>query len=153
MKKIFVASLALVAILMFACEDIKPCDAETQEVEILQYLADHNLDATRDPSGLYYIIDEPGTRLRPTLASTVSVIYKGYLTDSDTTVFDNSNGLARTFPLSGVVEGWQIGIPLFKEGGKGKLIIPCNLGYGERQSGVISPGSVLVFDIELVNVQ
>lgn len=153
MKNVFIASLALVAILMFACEDIKPCEADAQDVEILQYLADNNLTAERDPSGLYYIIDEPGTRIRPTLASTVSVIYKGYLTDPDTTVFDNSNGAARTFGLGGVVEGWQIGIPLFKEGGKGKLIIPCNLGYGDVQSGVISPGSVLVFDIELVDVQ
>ena len=102
---------------------------------------------------LYYIIDEPGSRIRPTESSTVSVIYKGYLTDEDTTVFDSSNGLPRTFPLSGVIQGWKEGIPIFKEGGKGTLFIPCNLGYGERQSGQIPPSSVLIFDIELVDVQ
>jgi len=73
---------------------------------------------------LYYIIEEPGSRIRPTVNSTVSIIYKGYLTDADTTVFDDSNGIPRTFPLAGVIAGWQIGIPLFREGGKGKLIIP-----------------------------
>jgi len=153
MKNIFVICLALIAILMFACEDVKPCNADESEAEIVQYLTDNNLTAERDSSGVYYIIEDPGSRIRPTLASRVSVIYKGYLTDKDTTVFDDSNGLARSFPLAGVVEGWQIGIQLFKEGGKGKLFIPCHLGYGDRQSGSIPPGSALVFDIELVDVQ
>jgi len=153
MKKIFISVLVLLSVLAIACEDIKPCDAEEQEAEILQYLMDHNMTAERHESGLYYIIDDPGSRIRPTESSTVSVIYKGYLTDKDTTVFDSSNGVARTFPLGGVVQGWRIGIPLFKEGGKGKLFVPCNLGYGDVQRGTIPPSSVLIFDIELVDVQ
>jgi FKBP-type peptidyl-prolyl cis-trans isomerase FkpA len=153
MKNFFVVCLALVAILMFACEDLTPCDAADQELQIQQYLQENNLTAERDSSGLYYIIEEPGSRIRPNLSSTVSVIYRGYLTDKDTTEFDSSKGNPRTFPLAGVVKGWQIGIPLFREGGKGKLFVPCNLGYGDRQSGLIPPGSVLIFDIELVDVQ
>lgn len=153
MKKIFVGCLSLMTILLFACEDVRPCNADESDAEIVQYLADNNLVAERDSSGVYYIIEDPGSRIRPTLESRVSVIYKGYLTDKDTTVFDNSNGLPRTFPLSGVVQGWQIGLQKFREGGKGKLFIPCNLGYGDRQSGTIPPGSVLIFDIELVDVQ
>lgn len=153
MKKIFIPILILLAMLAIACDDIKPCDAEEQEAEIMQYLLDNNLTAERHESGLYYIIEEPGSRIRPTVNSTVSVIYKGYLTDADTTVFDDSKGQARTFPLSNVVEGWKIGIPLFREGGKGKLFVPCHLGYRDVQRGTIPPSSVLIFDIELTDVQ
>ncbi len=152
MNRFFVI-LSLLALLAVACEDLKPCDYDTQESEILQYLTDNNMVAEKHESGLYYIIEEPGSRIRPTETSTVSVIYKGYLTDKDTTVFDDSNGAARKFSLAGVVEGWRVGIPLFKEGGKGKLFVPCNMGYQERQVGKIPPSSVLIFDIELVDVQ
>ena len=153
MMKIFYVILFLFSLLAFACEDLKPCDEAEQDLEILQYLEDHNLVAEKHESGLYYIIDDPGGTIRPLETSTVSVIYKGYLTDKDTTVFDDSNGLPRTFGLSGVIEGWTIGMQLFKKGGKGTLFIPCHLGYGERKTGVIPPSSVLIFEIELTNVR
>jgi FKBP-type peptidyl-prolyl cis-trans isomerase len=49
--------------------------------------------------------------------------------------------------------GWQIGIPMMKEGGKAKLLIPSQLGYGSSNLGVIPPNSVLIFDIELIDVK
>ena len=57
-----------------------------------------------------------------------------------------------TFPLSGVIQGWQEGIPLFKEGGSGILLIPSALGYGSQSVGSIPANSVLIFDINLIDV-
>jgi FKBP-type peptidyl-prolyl cis-trans isomerase FkpA len=151
MKKLIGIILVLSALSWMACgEDIPPCDPADQEAQILQYLQDSSLVAERTESGLYYIIEEEGSRIRPTETSEVSIIYKGYLTDG--TEFDNSNGAARTFPLQGVIAGWTEGVPLFKEGGKGMLFIPCQLGYGGTQRGPIPPSSVLIFEIELVKV-
>jgi FKBP-type peptidyl-prolyl cis-trans isomerase len=65
--------------------------------------------------------------------------------------FDSSydRGEASEFPLSDVIKGWQIGIPLFGRGGKGKLIVPPFLGYGSRAVGNIPANSILIFDIDL----
>ena len=78
---------------------------------------------------------------------TVKVHYKGYLTDGS--VFDETSGNAREFALYSVIEGWQIGIPLFGKGGKGKLFIPSDYGYGGSSTDEIPAHSVLIFDIVL----
>jgi FKBP-type peptidyl-prolyl cis-trans isomerase FkpA len=97
------------------------------------------------PSGLYYVIDQPGTGNNPTINSTVTVNYKGYFTNEQ--IFDGSTA---TFPLSNVIKGWQLGIPLFKKGGKGKLLLPSRLGYKNGVTG-IPAGSVLIFEIDLID--
>ena len=117
--------------------------------DIEDYLAEKNLTAQKTDDGLYYIIDNPGNEVKPKLNSDVKVIYKGYLTDG--TVFEEKT-TAVEFNLSFVVAGWTRGIPLFGEGGKGKLIIPPCLGYGETARGSIPANSILVYDIELVDV-
>ena len=149
--KYFPLFLFIVMCSFFSCDDIVPCDPDDQNALILQYIQDNNLVTQNTESGIYYIIDEPGAQIRPDETSTVSVIYKGMLTDG--TVFDDSNGNSISFPLNGVIAGWTEGIQLFREGGKGTLIIPCNLGYGERQTGSIPPSSVLVFEVELIDVK
>jgi FKBP-type peptidyl-prolyl cis-trans isomerase FkpA len=83
--------------------------------------------------------------------STVTVAYKGYLTDG--TVFDESDSNGITFSLRNVIQGWQEGIPLFKEGGSGMLLIPSALGYGSSSQGQIPANSVLIFEITLIDVQ
>ena len=76
--------------------------------------------------------------------------YKGYLPDG--TVFDQTPGTeTATFPLAGLIRGWQEGIPLLKKGGKGTFFLPSVLGYGSSGSGSIGPNEVLIFEIELVN--
>jgi peptidylprolyl isomerase len=57
-----------------------------------------------------------------------------------------------TFPLSGVIAGWQEGIPGMKEGGRRVLVVPPSLGYGEMGSGPIAPNETLVFVVDLVKV-
>ena len=141
MKKIIF--LVLTVCLFFACSKSKSEDQQIQD-----YLAKKNWTAQTTPEGLYYIIDSTGTGANPTVSSTVTVKYKGYLLDE--TVFDQSTtGL--TIGLNSVIAGWQIGIPKFKKGGKGKLLIPSSLGYGSYGAGSIPGNAPLVFEIELVN--
>jgi len=116
---------------------------------ILDYIKEHNLDADSTSSGLYYVIDNPGVGQTPNITSYVKIRYKGYLTDG--IVFDEAK-TAVTFPLSGLILGWQEGIPKFKEGGSGLLLVPSHLGYGDRATGSIPANSVLIFEITLDEV-
>lgn len=122
--------------------------------EIKQYLADNDLVAEKTDEGVYYIITKEGTGVNPTIANDVSVHYKGYLLNGD--VFDSSydRGKQSIFPLSGVIKGWQIGIPKLKEGGAGRLFIPSHLAYGANPpNNRIPANAVLAFDIELFEVR
>jgi len=153
--KIKLALFALVAMVLvgtFACEKrrIKKQKEEDEKI-IKEYISSHNLNATATGTGLYYVINSQGTGDKPTINSTVTVSYKGYLTDGKT--FDQSALAGATFPLTNVIKGWQEGIPYFKKGGKGVLLIPSALGYGTKSTVGIPANSVLIFDVELLNVQ
>jgi FKBP-type peptidyl-prolyl cis-trans isomerase FkpA len=137
---------------LFSCAKHKAKkQAEKDKSIITKYIADNNLDANATGSGLYYVIKIQGTGAQPDAGSTVTVNYKGYL--SDETVFDQSAATGLSFPLSSVIKGWQEGIPYFKKGGKGILLIPSVLGYGTQATGKIPANSVLIFDIELLDVK
>ena len=120
------------------------------EADIIKYIEDNNLNATKSSSGLYYVINNEGNGTRPKSTSNVTVAYKGYLLDG--TVFDQSNDTGISFGLNRVIAGWSEGITYFKEGGEGILLIPSDLGYGPNGSGSIPGGAVLVFDIKLIRV-
>jgi hypothetical protein len=83
----------------------------------------------------------------------VKVHYTGWLLDG--TKFDSSvdRGEPITFPLNRVIPGWTEGVGSMKVGGKRKLVIPSQLGYGARDMGQIPPNSVLVFDVELISIE
>ena len=89
--------------------------------------------------------------MQPTSSSYVTVVYKGYLTDGN--VFDQSKSTGLGISLTNVIKGWQEGIPYFKVGGKGKLLIPSALGYGAQTQGNIPANSVLIFDITLLDAK
>lgn len=113
------------------------------------------LGFTKHESGLWYKIDREGDGPKPKSGDKVKVHYRGQLLDG--TEFDSSHkrGKPIEFPLGEgrVIKGWDTGIQLFREGGKGTLIVPPELGYGSRAMGnLIPPNSTLVFDIELVEV-
>lgn len=120
------------------------------EQEIKDYLAKNNLTAQRSATGLYYIITEQGTGAKPTATSNVTVAYKGYFTNGG--VFDQSSATGISFGLNQVIKGWTEGIPYFKAGGNGMLLIPSHLGYGSSSNGSIPGGSVLLFDVKLMSV-
>lgn len=139
--------LTILAVVLVSCNKTKKQAKKDNEI-ITNYITKHNLDAIKTESGLYYVINEEGTGEYPTISSEVTVAYKGYLTDN--TVFDESDTTGITFSLTSVIKGWQEGIPYFKPGGKGVLLIPSALGYGRRTQTNIPANSVLIFDIHLI---
>jgi FKBP-type peptidyl-prolyl cis-trans isomerase FkpA len=145
--------ISIVFIFTFSsCKKSDPkLQASTDDQTITNYIANNKLIAKATGSGLYYVISSQGTGSNPSLNSTVRVAYKGYLTNGS--VFDQSSPAGISFGLSSVIKGWQEGIPLFKQGGKGKLLIPSALAYGSQSVGGIPANSVLIFDIELLDVQ
>ena len=107
-------------------------------------------------SGLRYQIIQKGNGVKAEKGQTVSVHYKGQL--SDGTVFDSSykRNAPIDFPLGvgQVIAGWDEGIQLLKVGDKARLVIPSHLGYGSAGAGgVIPPDATLVFDVELMDVK
>lgn len=144
-----------------------------EDVKIIEeYVAENNLNAIKTESGLFYVIEEEGSGEQITSGQSASVHYAGYLLDG--TLFDTSvkekaqaaglynaerdkNGGYASFDLNVgvglVIPGWDEGLLLLKKGSKAKFIIPSTLAYGERGSGaVIKPNSVLVFDIDVIEV-
>ena len=112
--------------------------------------------AKQTPSGLWYVVEQEGTGAQAAAGKQVSVHYAGKLQNG--TEFDNSykrgEPISFTLGVGQVIPGWDEGIALMKEGGKYKLIIPSELGYGKRGAGgVIPPNATLIFDTELVKVQ
>ena len=140
----------ILSILVFTSCDKEGNFEPQTEADIIAYIAANDLNATRTNSGLFYVINNEGSGKRPTSSSNVTVAYKGYLLDGNT--FDQSSASGATFPLNRVISGWTEGIPLFKEGGNGILLIPFNLGYGINGRGSIPKVSVLIFDINLISV-
>ena len=124
--------------------------SEKDEKIITEYIANKGLDAQNIGDGLYFVDEQTGTGENPTASSTVKVAYKGYYTSG--LVFDESSTAGITFGLNQVIKGWTLGIPYFKEGGKGKLLIPSEMAYGKNPPSGIPPNSVLIFDIHLIKV-
>lgn len=144
--------LALLFIFFISCsDDNQPTDyVSLNDQEIQDYLEENNLEAQKSDSGLYYTIDNEGTGAQPTATDNVRVVYKGYFTNGE--VFDQSPAEGITFNLQQVIKGWTEGIQYFKEGGSGMLLVPSHLGYGPRDYRGIPGGSVLIFNIDLIEV-
>ncbi|MGB1263435.1 MAG: FKBP-type peptidyl-prolyl cis-trans isomerase [Cognaticolwellia sp.] len=105
-------------------------------------------------SGLQYQVLNAGTGdTHPTAVSTVKVHYHGTLLDG--TVFDSSveRDEPISFGLNQVIKGWTEGLQLMVVGEKTRLFIPATLGYGNNAAGKIPPGSLLIFDVELLAIQ
>ena len=145
---------ALVILMLFiSCskDNSTPIDYVAQnEKDISEFIANNKLNAQRSESGLYYVITEPGTGTQPTATSNVTVAYKGTFLDGK--IFDASDIAGITIGLNNVIKGWTEGIPYFKAGGSGILLIPAHLGYGNYDYRGIPGGSVLIFEVNLISV-
>ncbi|THH39993.1 FKBP-type peptidyl-prolyl cis-trans isomerase [Neolewinella litorea] len=145
-------ALTLILLTALGCnsEDCLSSDASIEE-----YLSDSipavELFLDNSPTGLYYIIQEEGDTVQPTLSNSVTVFYSGMTTNGD--IFDQTGSSPRTFVLDNLIRGWELGIPLIGQGGRIRLFVPSRLAYGASQAGDICPNSDLIFDIELVSVQ
>ncbi|MCP3925080.1 MAG: FKBP-type peptidyl-prolyl cis-trans isomerase [Desulfobacterales bacterium] len=103
-------------------------------------------------SGLQYRIIEEGKGDSPSATSTVTTNYEGKTLDGQ--IFDSSyeRGTPASFPVNGVIQGWQEALPLMKKEAIWELFIPSDLAYGAAGSPPkIGPHSVLIFKIELIS--
>lgn len=107
---------------------------------------------TKLTSGVHYLDSLAGTGAALTGTPTISVYYSGYLPSG--TLFDQrsslNGGTPICFPLSGLIEGWKLGLQGMKVGGKRRLLIPSTYGYGSASGGGIPPNSNLLFNVQLV---
>ncbi|MBG6287124.1 MULTISPECIES: FKBP-type peptidyl-prolyl cis-trans isomerase [Pseudomonas] len=104
------------------------------------------------PSGLQYEVLVSGDGAKPSREDTVRTHYHGTLVDG--TVFDSSyeRGQPAEFPVGGVIAGWVEALQLMNAGSKWRLHVPSELAYGGQAVGSIPPHSVLVFDVELLEI-
>jgi FKBP-type peptidyl-prolyl cis-trans isomerase FkpA len=146
---VLIATLSFSSCVKDTCA-IPTTKAPASEISQLeQYLLSAMVStAVKDERGFYYIISSMGTGTRPNLCSTVRVSYTGRLTNGS--VFDQS--ASATFSLSGLITGWQEGIPLIQKGGAIRLYLPPSLAYGSSATASIPANSILIFDISLLDV-
>jgi len=126
-----------------------------EEQALLNYLTANNITATKHGNNMYYEVVTPGAGAVAGLCSDVHIKYEGRLTNGS--LFDSSTN--RTFQLGRLIEGWKVGLPLIKPGGRILLYIPPSLGYGaadikdNRGVVVIPANSIIVFDVSLLDVR
>ena len=145
-------------------QEAKRKEGEVREKEVADkiqpILANYKSGSLKDlqthPSGMKYVIHEAGSGRQPQNGQGVEVNYYGTLTDGK--MFDNSFGRGEPFTFTVgqgmVIKGWDVGIPLLKEGGKGTLFIPYEMAYGEAGRPPSIPAkSELVFYVELLKVK
>jgi FKBP-type peptidyl-prolyl cis-trans isomerase FkpA len=145
--KRWMCALALAAgMLLSSCgeKECTPASPASEEGAIQAYNAAQGYTATKDPSGLYYQIVDPGTGVYPTANSRVTVNYTGKLFNGNT--FDSNTN-------PGLITGWQIGIPKIRVGGTIRLMVPSAYAYGcEGSAPAIPSNTPLFFEIKLLAV-
>ncbi|MDA8420835.1 MAG: FKBP-type peptidyl-prolyl cis-trans isomerase [Pseudomonadota bacterium] len=106
------------------------------------------------PSGLQYKIVVEGKGRRPAISDTVVASYRGMHIDGREFDSSHRHGGPATFPVSGVIRGWQQALQLMPVGSRWRIFVPADLAYGATGSGsVIGPDETLVFDIQLLNIR
>ncbi|TVU54862.1 MAG: FKBP-type peptidyl-prolyl cis-trans isomerase [Arthrospira sp. PLM2.Bin9] len=129
--------------------------APTANLTIAQNMTNTEENLVTTDSGLQYVDLQKGTGASPQRGQTVTVHYTGTLKDG--TKFDSSRDRNQPFSFTigvgQVIKGWDEGVASMQVGGRRKLIIPADLGYGDRGAGgVIPPNATLIFDVELLKI-
>lgn len=161
MKKFVLSVLVLTMVLFnYSCgktdTGCQPVPVANEKTQLIAYCTANNINYTEHSSGLLYQIIDPGTGVSPTTSSVVSVVYTGK--HFDNTVFDASAN-PYTSPLSNLIDGWKVGLPLIKKGGRIKLVIPSALAYSCNGSTdsygrvSITPNEPIFFDVTLSDVK
>ena len=143
-------------ILFFVYQHIRSSKAAAKNIQLgADFLAENiqKEDIASTDSGLQYkVLTKGDGTLHPTAKSKVKVHYHGTLISGD--VFDSSvdRGKPISFGLNQVIKGWTEGVQLMVVGEKTRFYIASNLAYGKRSAGKIAPGSLLIFDVELLAI-
>lgn len=155
--KFVILAVAIALIAFYFIKNAKDKKASLENIEIgNSFLTANkaNPGVVETASGLQYQIVKKGDgSVHPSAKSTVKVHYHGTLLDG--TVFDSSveRNEPISFPLNRVIKGWTEGLQLMVAGDTFKFFIPSDLAYGNAATGKIKPGSVLIFEVDLLEVQ
>jgi FKBP-type peptidyl-prolyl cis-trans isomerase FkpA len=155
MKK-FLGSLLIVSCLLLnSCgksdTGCQPIPVANEKVQLQAFCTANSITASENPNGFLYEIISNGSGPAITIANTVSVVYTGKLMDG--TVF-TAVSTSQDIALSGVIDGWKLGIPLVRKGGHIKLVIPSALGYSCGGNLPAIPGNApIYFDITVNDVK
>jgi FKBP-type peptidyl-prolyl cis-trans isomerase len=146
---------ALLTSLLLVAGALSTSALATQEGKPMEPAKDTAAKETVTPSGLKYVDQKTGTGAEAKSGDVVSVHYTGWLENG--TKFDSSRDRNEPFRFKlgagQVIKGWDEGVAGMKAGGKRKLTIPAELGYGKRGAGgVIPPNAILVFEVELLGI-
>jgi FKBP-type peptidyl-prolyl cis-trans isomerase FkpA len=149
-----IALVSAAAMAAAACES-DPLRVDPRNVTFAPELG-IDLDAmTRTSSGLYYQDVEEGDGAIATAGSTVSAFYRGWLPNG--TLFDEAlppdDPIRFPLGVGAVIAGWDEGVAGMRVGGVRKLVIPPSIGFGNQANGPIPANSVLVFEVNLVEVE
>lgn len=142
---------------------------KAEPIKIKKYITDSKLKFSQTPSGLYYIITQPGSGPTPAAGDTAVVNYTVKMLSGK--VMESSiraeavkaklpiNPMVNAykpirFPVGaqGMIQGMDEGVRLLNKGAKATLVLPSAIAYGERGNGQIQPFTTLVFDVELVDI-
>lgn len=150
MKKIFY--LVFASSIVMSCQTYNEEDLAQFDQEIETFVASKSENFTKSESGLYYKIIEEGARedyIRMT--DEVTFAYKGTFLSGEVFQIITAED-AITFQVRELIAGWQEALMLLKENGKIHVIIPPYLGYGDKQTGLIPPNSILYYELEVLSV-
>lgn len=126
-------------------------ESQKEHEIILAAIQKGKFDTTGSVNGVYYKILKEGNGNLVSVNDILVVNYKGQLLNGF--VFDQTKEKPAVFPLKRLIKGWQIGLPFCRQGGKIRLIIPSALAYSIKNSNTIPPNSILIFDIEVVEIK
>lgn len=156
MGKFIILAVVVIVIVVFY---IRSSDNKEAAIENIRLggeflVANKKLDGVVETqSGLQYqMLNKGQGDIHPSASDKVKVHYHGTLLDG--TVFDSSveRNTPISFGLNQVIKGWTEGVQLMVVGDKTRFFIPSNLGYGNSAAGKIAPGSLLIFDVELLAI-
>ena len=139
-----------------ACQKKAVYDGEAQlavdEARIKKWADSISVTLLRHESGLYYEILSEGEGERPELSDSLKVEYEGRFLGDSLTFSKASDLQPYKFLLQNSIEGWKIGLPLIKQGGRIRLLIPSPLGYKDYLVGNLPKNAVLDFIVDLKEI-
>jgi len=157
MGKLILAGVVLVVIVFYFINSKKNKALALENIELGKAFLEQNSNQKNvgsTASGLQYLVLKQGDGSEhPRASDRVKVHYHGTLLDG--TVFDSSveRNKSISFGLNQVIKGWTEGVQLMVVGEKTRFFIPSDLGYGNNGSGKIAPGSLLIFEVELLAIK
>lgn len=145
----FFLNIIFIGLLFVSCGKYNDEEIKAFDNTIKKYINKNNLQMNKSESGLYYKIHESGEGEPIKGTAVISAVYTGKLLNGE--VFDEQKEPTE-LKLNNLIHGWREVAYYLKPGGKATIIVPPQIGYGQQKLGKIPESSILMFDIEIIDV-